>query len=171
MKTKLILTGAGLALCASLGAATLSVSTAVQTQPDPSSPVITVLKAGSELPAPTDKAGPPPPGWAAIEVPGPFEGYVRNRDLTKQLDVLPGSSVFLGPGEDQGVLAVFAKGDKAEITGLRGSWTQVRLETYGWTPSAKKVTSTTGTWPLVQSGGSWSATLPAPSTSTDFLLK
>lgn len=128
MKTKLILTGAGLALCASLGAATLSVSTAVQTQPDPSSPVITVLKAGSELPAPTDRAGPPPPGWTAIEVPGPFEGYVRNRDLTKQLDVLPGSSVFLGPGEDLGVLAVFAKGDKAEITGLRGSWTQVRLE-------------------------------------------
>lgn len=128
MKTKLILTGAGLALCASLCAATLSVSTAVQTQPDPSSPVITVLKAGSELPAPTDRAGPPPPGWTAIEVPGPFEGYVRNRDLTKQLDVLPGSSVFLGPGEDLGVLAVFAKGDKAEITGLRGSWTQVRLE-------------------------------------------
>jgi hypothetical protein len=128
MKTKLILTGAGLALCAALDAATLSVSTAVQTQPDPASPVIAVLKAGSEQPAPTDKAGPPPAGWMAVEVRGPFEGYVRNRDLTKQLDVLPGSSIFAGPGEDLGVLTVFAKGDKAEITGLRGSWTQVRLE-------------------------------------------
>jgi len=128
MKTKLILTGAGLALCATLGAATLSVSTAVQTQPDPASPVLAVLKAGSEQPAPTDRAGPPPPGWMAVDVPGPFEGYVRNRDLTKQLDVLPGASIFLGPREDAGVLAVFAKGDKAEITGLRGAWTQVRLE-------------------------------------------
>jgi hypothetical protein len=36
-------------------------------------------------------------------------------------------------------------------------WNQVRLETFVWTPSVKKVTSTIGTWPLVQSGSSWSA--------------
>jgi hypothetical protein len=128
MKIKIILTAAGFALCPALDAAPLSVSTAVQTQPDPASPVIAVLKAGSEQPVPTDKAGPPPAGWCAVEVAGPFEGYVKNKDLTKQLDVLPGASIYIAPNEDAGVLAVFEKGDKASITGLRGTWTQVRLE-------------------------------------------
>jgi len=128
MKIKIILAGAGVAFCAALGAAPLSVTTAVQTRPDPEAPVIAVLKAGSEQPAPTDKAGPAPAGWSAVEVNGPFEGYVRNRDLTKQLDVLPGAPVYLAPREDSGVLAVFEKGDKAAITGLHGGWTQVRLE-------------------------------------------
>ena len=128
MKIKTILTAAGFALSATLDAATLSVSTAVQTQPDAASPVITVLKAGSEQPAPTDRAGPAPAGWSAVEVPGPFEGYVRNKDLTKQLDVVPGASIYLAPKDGAGVLTVFEKGDKAEITGLHGIWTQVRLE-------------------------------------------
>jgi len=128
MKIKLILTAAGMAWCAALRAATLSVSTAVQSQPDPASPVIAVLSAGSEQPAASDKAGPPPPGWMAVDLAGPFTGYVKNKDLTKQLDVLPGASVFLEPKDGAGVLAVFAKGDKAEITGLHGKWTQVRLD-------------------------------------------
>jgi hypothetical protein len=128
MKIKTILIAAGFTCGAALDGATLSVETAVQTQPDPASPVFTVLKAGSEQPAPSDKAGPPPPGWTAVDIPGPFEGYVKNRDLTKQLDVLPGASVLLAPKDGAGVLAVFEKGDKAEITGLHGSWTQVRLE-------------------------------------------
>src|SRR5580704_12029477 len=128
MKTKIILLAVGLASGASLDAATLSNATAVQTQPDPSAPVLTLLKAGAEEPTPTDKGGPVPPGWNAVEVRGPFEGYVKNRDLTKQLDVLPGSTIFMAPKDGAAVLAVFEKGDKAEITGLRGGWTQVRLE-------------------------------------------
>jgi hypothetical protein len=109
-------------------AATLSVATAVQSQPDASSPVITVLPAGSEQPAVTDKAGMPPAGWVAVEVAGPFEAYVHNRDLTKSLDIVPGSSVYLAPKDTAGVLTTFAKGDKAEITGLHGGWTQIHLE-------------------------------------------
>jgi hypothetical protein len=34
----------------------------------------------------------------------------------------------MAPKDGAGVLAVFDKGDKAEITGLHGAWTQVRLE-------------------------------------------
>ncbi len=128
MKTKIILLAVGFAACASLDAATLSVGTAVQTQPDPSAPVLTLLKAGAEEPTPSNKGGPVPAGWNAVEVPGPFVGYVKNRDLTKQLDVLPGSTIYLAPKDGAGVLTVFEKGDKAEITGLRGGWTQVRLE-------------------------------------------
>jgi hypothetical protein len=128
MKIKSTLAAAGLAWCAALDAATLSVATAVQSQPDPSSAVITVLKAGSEQPVASDKVGPAPAGWLAVDVAGPFEGYVRNKDLTKQLDVEPGANIYLAPKDGGAVLAVFEKGDKAEITGLHGGWTQVRLE-------------------------------------------
>jgi hypothetical protein len=128
MKIKILLAASGLGLSAALRAATLNSATAVQIQPDPSSPVILVLKAGSDQPAASDKAGVPPAGWIAVEVAGPFEGYVRNKDLTKQLDVRPAASVYIGPKEDSGVLTVFEKGDKAEITGIHGSWTQVRLD-------------------------------------------
>ena len=128
MKIKFLLAAAALSGGATLNAATLSVATAVQSQPDAASAVIVVLPAGSEQPAPTDKAGVPPAGWIAVEVAGPFEGYVRNKDLSKQLDVIPGASVLVAPKDGSGVLAVFAAGDKAEITGLHGSWTQVHLE-------------------------------------------
>jgi len=128
MKIKFILAAANLAWCTALSATTLSVPTAVQSQPDPASAVIVVLKAGSEMPAATDKAGPPPAGWTAVEVAGPFEGYVRNKDLSKQLDVIPGAVVYAAPKDGSGVLATFEKGDKAEITGLHGGWTQVRLD-------------------------------------------
>jgi hypothetical protein len=128
MKIKFILAAAGVACGAALNAATLSVATAVQSEPDAASPVIVVLPAGAEQPTPSDKGALPPSGWIAVEVAGPFEGYVKNRSLTKQLDVVPGSSVYVAPKETSAVLAVFAKGDKAEITGLHGSWTQIRLE-------------------------------------------
>jgi len=128
MKTQYTLAAAGLAWCAALHAATLNVATAVQSQPDPSSAVIAVLKAGSEQPAASGKVGAAPAGWTAVDVAGPFEGYVRNRDLTKQLDVIPGSTIYTAPKDGAAALAVFEKGDKAEITGLRGGWTQVRLE-------------------------------------------
>ncbi len=128
MKIKFALAAAALAGSAVVNAATLSVATAVQSQPDASSSVITILTAGSPQPTPTDKVGIPPAGWIAVEVAGPFEGYVKNRDLTKQLDVIPGSTVYVAPKEGSGVITIFAKGDKAEITGLHGSWTQVRLD-------------------------------------------
>jgi hypothetical protein len=128
MKIKLLLTAAGAACCAALGAAPLGVSTAVQSQPDASSPVITVLSAGAEQPAVSAKAGPAPAGWMAVDVPGPFVGYVKNKDLSKQLEVLPGASIYIGPKDSSGVLEVFSKGDTVVITGLHGGWTQVRLE-------------------------------------------
>lgn len=128
MKIKTLLSTAALTWAAGLSAAPLGVATAVQLLPDASSPVIVVLSAGTERPAPSAKAGPTPDGWLAVDVAGPFTAYVRNKDLSKQLDVTPGASIYLGPKESSGVLAVFAAGDKAEITGLHGSWTQIRLE-------------------------------------------
>ena len=107
-------------------AAPLNGTTAVQTRPDAAAPLITFLKAGSE-PAPAAGAE-APAGWLAVTVPGPFTAYVRNQDLAKSLEVKPGSSLYLKPSADAGVLATSAKGDVIAITGLHGKWTEVRLE-------------------------------------------
>ncbi len=53
---------------------------------------------------------------------------MKNKDLSKQLDVVPGATVYMAPKDGAGVLTTFEKGDKAEITGLHGGWTQIRLE-------------------------------------------
>jgi hypothetical protein len=63
----------------------------------------------------------------AIELPGPFEAYVENKDLTKSLDVKPGAAIRVAPKADAGILAVSETGDKTTITGLRGRWTQISL--------------------------------------------
>ncbi len=118
------------ALCApaALLAAPLTKTTAVHARPDVSAPAITVLEAGTEpLPAASALAD-TPAGWMAIELPGPFEGYVENKDLSKSLDVKPGASIRIAPKSDAGVLAVAEPGDKTAITGLRGRWTQISLE-------------------------------------------
>jgi len=128
MKIKSIASLASLGWSASLVGATLSAPTAVQVQPDPASAVIVVLRAGTEQPVASDKVAPPPAGWTAVDVPGPFVAFVKNKDLSKALDVIPGASVYLTPKDGTPVLTTFAAGDKAEITGLHGGWTQIRLE-------------------------------------------
>lgn len=127
MTTKLLRSAAlALGALASLAAAPLPVTTAVHTKPDTASPALTYLKAGAEPVAAASATA--PDGWIAIDLPGPFEGYVENKDLTKGLDVKPGVSIRLAPKPDAGVLAVAETTDKTSITGLRGKWTQISLE-------------------------------------------
>lgn len=106
-----------------LRAAPLTSTTAIQSRPDPSAPVIGYLKAGTE-PAPVAAA---PDGWVAVSVAGPFDAYVPDKDFTKDLDVIPGTPLYALPAVDSGVIATAGKGDKIEITGLHGKWTRVRL--------------------------------------------
>ena len=136
MKTKLpcstpvirLVAAAALSAIASVLAAPLTVTTAVHTKPDATSPAISFLKAGAEpTPAPNSPAS-LPAGWIAVELPGPFEAYVENKDLSKGLDVKPGANMRVAPKADAGVLAVAEKDDKVTITGLRGKWTQISLE-------------------------------------------
>lgn len=108
-----------------LSAAPLTETTAVHTRPDASAPTITFLKAGT---APTFSATPAPNGWVAVDLPGPFEGYVQNKDIGKSLDVRRGAAIHLQPTQDSAILAYMEPGDPAAITGLRGKWTQIRLE-------------------------------------------
>ena len=129
MKTKtapirLALLGALLLAAARLGADTLATDTAVFIQTDPKAPVIARLKAGTVV----TTVGDAPPGWRRIEVGGAFEAYVHNRDLTKGLEVRPGASIFSAPRKDAPVMTVAAAGDKTEITGLHGEWSQIKLE-------------------------------------------
>ena len=117
-----------LALAAArLAADTLTADTAVFVQTDPKSPVLTRLKAGATVTV----TGEAPAGWRRVEVTGPFEAFVHNRDVTKGLEVREGASIYAAPRKDAQVLATAAAGDKSEVTGLvtgAPDWCQIRLE-------------------------------------------
>ncbi|MEO6876636.1 MAG: hypothetical protein ABI222_17615 [Opitutaceae bacterium] len=129
MKSQLRLLAVFLATTAAAAAAPLIAATAVHIKPDEASPTITVLNAGSE-PVPTSGStlANTPADWMAVELPGPFDGYVLNKDILKSLDVRVGAPIHLAPTPASGVLATMAKGDVSNITGLHGKWTQIRLQ-------------------------------------------
>ena len=127
MKTKLLTLAALLASGAAF-AAPLTETTAIHTKPDQTSPAVTFLKAGTEPTVVPESVARAPAGWLAVELPGPFEAYVLNKDLTKTLDVKVGANLYLAPKPDAGVLTVAAKDDQTTLTGLYGKWTQIRLE-------------------------------------------
>jgi hypothetical protein len=114
------------ALPAALHAAPLTQTAAVQSRPEASAPVIAYLKAGSEA-VPADASAQTAPGWLAVKLPGPFEGYVQNKDLGKSLDVRPGGKIYQHPTDDAAVLTTAVKGDHIRITGIRGRWVRVSL--------------------------------------------
>lgn len=135
MKTKLpsllfrglMLVGLGCGAVASAIAVPLMATSAVHLKPDASSPTVTFLKAGTEPVPAHQQLATTPAGWLAVELAGPFEGYVPNKDILKSLDIRTGASIFLAPKADSAAFTTFEAGDKAEITGLRGKWTQVRV--------------------------------------------
>lgn len=113
------------AVVTALDAAPLTQTAAVHAKPDANSPVVSVLNAGAE-PAPAPGAN-APAGWMAVELAGPHELYVQNKDIQKNLEVKPGATMHKEPKADSPVIANAAAGDPTEITGLRGRWTQIRL--------------------------------------------
>jgi len=138
-----------LATAAAALAAPLGSATAVHTAPDETSAVITVLGAGTEPVATLGATmANTPAGWMAIELAGPFDGYVLNKDILKSLDVRDGAPIHLAPKPESGVLTTMAKGDKSNITGLHGKWTQISLQ--------KKITG------YIRIGSVASAPLPVP---------
>jgi hypothetical protein len=124
MKVNHLLLAAALAT-ASLHAAPLTETTAVQARPEANAPALAILKAGTE---PTLAAGvTAPPGWLAVELSGPYEAYVQNKDFLKSLDIHPGAPIRTAPKLNAPVLTTAAKGDDIEIIGLFGKWTQVKF--------------------------------------------
>ncbi|MBL9215052.1 MAG: SH3 domain-containing protein [Opitutaceae bacterium] len=108
-----------------LAAETLKSDAAVFSQTDPKSPVLARLKAGAVI----TPVGEAPAGWRRVEVSGPFDAFVNNRDITKALEVREGASIYAAPRKDAPLLATAAAGDKTEVTGLvGGDWCQIRLD-------------------------------------------
>ncbi len=164
MKTKLLLS-ALLASAATLAAAPLTSTTAVHTKPDEASPSITFLKAGTDPIPVSDAVATTPAGWMAVELPGPFEAYVQDKELTKELDMKVGAPIYLQPKLESGVLTTAQKDDKTVITGQRGRWLQIKLERkltgyifIGGTPGYLPPIATTP----ASSGGAPAAPAPAP---------
>jgi len=127
MKTKFAHATALIVAVASLAAAPLTQTTAVHTRPDAGSPVIAYLKAGTEPTTVLEAVANTPAGWMAVELTGPFEAYLLNKDLTKSLDVVPGAQLLQAPNAGAALLTIAAKDDKVTITGLHGKWTQISL--------------------------------------------
>lgn len=125
MKTNLLTPALAWVFAAAAIAAPVTETTAIHTKPDATAPTVGYLKAGTE---PTLSSVAAPAGWTAVELTGPFEAYVNQNDLTKGLDVKPGTSIRQAPKADGAVLAVSERGDKATITGFRGRWAQVSLQ-------------------------------------------
>lgn len=166
MKIKLSLLSALLAAPAALTAAPLTETTAVHTKPDAGAPTLSYFKAGTEPTAAPDSVASTPAGWMAVELPGPFEAYVLNKDLTKGLDVVPGAPLTVAPKAGAAVLTIAAKGDKTTITGLHGKWTQVSLERkiIGYIP----VSSIPGFLPPIATNVVSNAATPAPAAPAPF---
>jgi SH3 domain-containing protein len=116
-----------LLLLSRLGAAPLTSTTAVHVRPETSSPVITVLNAGTEPTPAVGFALALPKGWSAIDIAGPHEAYLANRDLLKSMDARNGAAFRTLPKADAPILTTMQAGDQMEITGYKGKWTQVKL--------------------------------------------
>lgn len=117
-----------LALTASLlSAAPVTETTPIYAKADAGSPAIGFVKAGAEPNLPALPPAAVPAGWTAVELPGPHEVYVQNKDITKSLEVRPGAELRKAPKADAPVLALAAAGEPLDITGLQGRWTQLRL--------------------------------------------
>lgn len=149
-----------------LAAAPLGQPTPVHVKPDSNAAVITVLPASSEAPAPSSESA--PAGWSAVELPGPHEVYVDNKDITKSLDVKPGAAYRVRPSSDAPVLATAADGDSVEITGLRGRWTQLQLnrKVTGYAQLAGGSTPAPATPAPAAASNTPRAETPAPERST-----
>ena len=126
MKNRVLLPLLALLPAAALAAAPLTRPTPVHAAAFDSAAVLTVLAAGSHAPLPAPAAS-APAGWLAVELPPPHEVYVANSDIAKNLTVKPGAAYRSAPDPKSPSLAAAGEGDPIEITGLRGRWTQLRL--------------------------------------------
>ncbi|PTY06653.1 hypothetical protein DB347_11490 [Opitutaceae bacterium EW11] len=131
----------------SLSAAPVTKPTPVHPRPDAASPAIMVLNPGTEPTPALGSAINLPVGWTAIEIDGARDAYIQNKDLTKSLDVRPGSAFRTQPKADAPIFSTMQPGDQVEITGYHGKWTQVKVTkriigyVQGWSPAAAAATA------------------------------
>ncbi len=114
-----VLAGA-VCLAQAASAATLSFDATMHVSPDDQSETVGTLPAGSSI-TPVlreDLAGSglaePPPGWIAIKHAIDVEGFVRTRDIGKDLAMKPDSPIFAEASEDSPVVAMVGPQDPVE---------------------------------------------------------
>ena len=127
MNLRHLLLGSFLAAAALLRAEPLTRDATVYARPEPSAAVVKVLPAGTQPVPAVAPAEPAPAGWMAVEVPGPHELYVDNKDVGKNLDVKPGSFFYLRADRRAPVVATMQAGDEAELANLVGDYTSFRV--------------------------------------------
>ncbi|MBE7537225.1 MAG: hypothetical protein HS122_02275 [Opitutaceae bacterium] len=111
--------------CSALVAVPLGVATTAHIKPDATSAKLATLAAGTELKPVAGAAS--APGWLAIEVTGPHDVFVQNKEITKSLDVRPGAELRLEPSATAPIVALANAGETLDITGLHGRWTKLRM--------------------------------------------
>ncbi len=159
MKINLQFIVAAMALGAGLRAAPLTSNTTVHPRPDAATPSIATLTAGTEPTPAVGIALPLSSGWTAVELPGPHDAYIQNKDLQKDLEVRAGAAFRASPKLDAPVLSTKEAGDDVAITGYHGKWTQVKVSKkivgyiQGWSGSGST------------SVASMTASKPAPGTT------
>ena len=131
-----VATGAALLVSALVSsAATLSFDAALHIQPEEDAPVVGTVPAGtaiqSMLRPDLEAAGvaTPPPGWIAIRHAGPFNGFVRNREVQEDGSVRPGAEIRAQPLPDAPLLLIVEEGDEAKASEPMGDWSRATIRT------------------------------------------
>ena len=62
-----------------------------------------------------------------MSLPGPHEAYVQNTYIQKDLAIKPDAPLYSAPETTATRMTTTVENDPIEITGLRGRWTQLRL--------------------------------------------
>lgn len=116
-------------------AATLPFDAELHIQPEDNSPVVGKVPQGtpvtSLLRAELTAAGldAPPPGWIAIRSAGPFNGFVRNRDVGENGAIRTGAEIRAQPLADAPLLLIVEEGDNAIGSEPLGDWSRAAIHT------------------------------------------
>jgi hypothetical protein len=124
---------AAVCLAQAATAATLAFDATMHASPDDKAEIIGTLPAGSSvtpvLREDLAAAGiaEPPPGWIAVRHAVAVEGYVRNKDIGKDLAMKPDSPIFVEAAEGSAVLATVGPKDPVETGDPVGRFSKATL--------------------------------------------
>jgi hypothetical protein len=97
-------------------------------QPNAESPVIAKVTASDKVildtaPAPKNAAL----GWRQLAVPTPFEGYVPVATMSKNFEIIEGTSVQYLPTSESAAITRVESGDRYEVVRVKEDWATVRF--------------------------------------------
>jgi hypothetical protein len=116
-------------------AATLSFDATLHMQPSTNSPTVGTVPAGTSItPLLREELAVvgldlPPAGWIAVRSSGPFEGFVRNRDVQEDGTIKTGAEVRLQPLPNAPLLLKVEEGDDATASEPVGDWSRAAIRT------------------------------------------